>query len=287
MKTFKQYITEATASRDQAFIDEAEFVFQKLIEDNYRYKLKNYFSDTDKFTKETKKFVVCVGTVTKNHIYDDLYVVFSPETEKSRGLYVKVSPTARTIALNVLNDEDRLQKNPVFSALSRDYSNIRLTFIHEFIHYLDSTRIGNERWDSIVKSKTNMYLAKSNTQIYFNQPLEFNAYYQQGIAKLEGFIKYLFVRFGEGPEKVRQEIEKEKERLFADNFNDFLKFSLEQNIFPKAYYDSLTEKNKKKLMSRYYGMYKDIVKPKLEKLELMMDNYERQRRELKKNTRDS
>jgi len=273
MKSFSQYITEATAERDQSFLDEAEFVFQKVVEDLYKHQLKNYFSDE---IEGVRRYATDLGTATENKLYDNVYLVFAPTAKDKRGIFVKIKGTdKKTIALFCLEKKDFATDNPVWSAMSTQYAHLRVTFIHEFIHYLDSTRIGDQRWSAITKA-ANVFSGKINPRTYYNQPLEFNAFYQQGISRIEGTIKLLFSDFGEDPKDTIKKIETTYKPLFTTNFNDFYKFSIENNVFQKDFIQNLTDKNKKKLMSRYYGLFKDMIQPKLNKLKLMADQYERQ-----------
>lgn len=273
MKTFYQYITEATAEKDQAFIDEAEFVFQKLLEDCHTNKQKNYFTDT---TSDPPRYGVNLGTVTANKLYDNIYVVFAEKNLKTQGVFARIKGTqTQSLGLFYLQPIDYKANSPVWSAFVRDYKQIRTTFIHEFIHFLDYTRMGSDRWSAAVSGTTNSFSTKVNPTIYYNQPLEFNAFYQQGAATIQGTIKSLFMEMSDDIGYIKTFIEKYKE-MFSNNFNDFYNFSLKMNVFEKGYIQALTAKNKKKLMSRYYSLYTDILSPKLNKLKVMVQQYDGQ-----------
>lgn len=261
MKSFRKYLKE-DADKDHAFVEEADHVWKKLITDLHINKLKNYF-----WNKEKTNFGINIGTVTGSKLYDSLFVAFFAKDKSQTGGFAKTKSAGyETITLYALSDEDLKEKNPVYSALEKNYQAIASSFTHEFIHYLDSSRISDDRWENIVTGMINKNVHSGDLRVYYNQPLEFNAFTQEGFAKAESFISSLFKKLLDKPNELQSLVTGKLAALFSDDFNDVWNFSIDSGIFSTNFINNLTDQNRKRLMSRYYSLYKQVIKPKLLKL---------------------
>ena len=110
------------------------------------------------------------------------------------------------------------------------------TFVHEFIHYLDMQR----------RNKKGNMVATDIISDYYNSPEEFNAFYQEGILKLDGYIQ---------TDKIR-------EIVFHNldiSFQEFYKIVLQKSIFDKDFMENLNTRNERALIKRlsdYFNVQK-------------------------------
>lgn len=109
--------------------------------------------------------------------------------------------------------------------------------VHEFVHYLDMGRNRSNRVNTV------RYADSGDFDSYFNDPVEFNAYFQEMAFGLEGLM---------GTEsKLRDYPEKFAYYSTWEGFQDMAK--------TLSVYDKLSGKYKKKFMKRLYGLWKELV----------------------------
>ena len=130
---------------------------------------------------------------------------------------------------------------------------IEETFIHEFIHYLDSQRFKNKKTFRSMTG-TNKLLKTGGLSKYVNHSLEFNAYYQQAVESWEDIFYWDL----EGYKKDNREKDFYKDYLE----NEFVSFKTFMKDFRKntsgtfeKYFKHLTPKNKQKVNKRLYLFY--------------------------------
>jgi len=127
-------------------------------------------------------------------------------------------------------------------------------FIHEFIHYVDFLRIHP---DDIEKKSKAFYKSKKGNKSYYNDPLELNAYIQQGLGRLEHHLRSLTGKHPEG--SSGQRVEKLKVRaLIGKSPNEF--YTKVLSVLPEGFAENLTDANKNKLKKRAAQMWTDTMK---------------------------
>lgn len=114
--------------------------------------------------------------------------------------------------------------------------NYRVAFIHEFTHWLDFERVGAPTSSS-----------DKSTQDYYNDPLEFNAYFQESIHDFEHHLKKF----------LSSNINSRNWAL--SNLKTFPKFlKLFQNFVEKRFIDNLTSSTDKRIKKRLYKYWYDL-----------------------------
>lgn len=92
----------------------------------------------------------------------------------------KAGERVRFVRINLLDRSDRLPDD-----LADRLQKARGTFIHEFVHLLDSERIPPAAW---VKAAER---SEFNQASYFRSPLEWNAFFQDGWSKVDAHMRKL------------------------------------------------------------------------------------------------
>lgn len=120
---------------------------------------------------------------------------------------------------------------------------MRSTFVHEFQHHLDEVRYGES---DVIHS--GYFTKRDEWDRYYNVSKEVNARYQEGLDQFES--EYL-------SDSYRLET-LVRTGLDARGMMDML-----EGLTPK--YDRLNTPNQRRLKSRWYAYWKEIVKPRIEK----------------------
>lgn len=123
------------------------------------------------------------------------------------------------------------------------FANSKESFIHEFIHFLDHKRTGTSGKKSFSKDDP------ATNKEYFNDPFEYNAYFQQAMTSLEDYLSSL------PPEKRSQAAQK----AMGNSADEFWKkiSSFNTGPFPKLI-KHLTPDNLQKFKKRVAQAYTDI-----------------------------
>mgnify|MGYP001585791477 CR=1 FL=1 len=156
MKLF-DLISEADPLRDYKFRSEAQRVFNKIFPYFKNHILKNINFDGYRATMDMKSM--------KNELpeYEELII----QAGSVSGAYFSASEKSRPlIYLNVWN------------AKEKDFINIKTIktyFIHEFVHYQDWKR----RQKPEHFGPSGKYVKDNEYEKYFNDPGEFNSFFQQ------------------------------------------------------------------------------------------------------------
>jgi len=200
--------------------------------DRYYYNLADDFYDKMIIELEKKNYVYQNGDIifAADKIEDDYYDLLILFTSKGKNItqfeeeaksdyYIGSYRNYRVIVINNLKED----RNPSKGI-------IRKSFIHEFIHYLDYKRSKYKGGISKLKS----------LEKYYNDPLEFNAYYQESAT-------YLAKMFED--EKIRS-----LHLKIFDTFDKFYKWALDK-VFNKDFIKYLNETNRRKLINRLYNIY--------------------------------
>jgi len=133
-----------------------------------------------------------------------------------------------------------LEDNPNAFADDRFNSGMKITFIHEFAHYLDEMRT-IDTWG--IGNVT--HSADTSEQDYFSHPKEFQAFYVEAVQQLIDMLK---PRVPKWDEFVRN-------KYFGGGFDQFLTEFM--SIFPDDY--QLAPKFDKKLKRRIYKLYTELL----------------------------
>jgi len=158
----------------------------------------------------------------------DFWIWFQPHGKHSGHMAFNKQFEGPLILFSVLKglfDPDHLA-----SRLSDDL------FTHEVTHHFDTQRQGK------VKNHSGQALKKGDLKGYFNDPFEYNAYYQEGLSTLHSLLEM-------------DRIPDDKKKDLLGNFEDFKTRTFKQN-FAEAFLTHLEPKFKQKLVKRLYGFWK-------------------------------
>jgi hypothetical protein len=225
-KIIKEVLSEATVEKDYYYYNLAEDFYNKMIKELER---ENYIQKTD-------DIIFFKGYVV-NKDYDNLLIIFTDTTNK------KVNPIINGVKKSVYgfgsynNYKAIVIPNIINGNLQLNRIN-KDNFIHEFIHYLDFKRSGGYRPN---KPGNNLDLND-----YYNQPTEFNAYYQEA-------ANFIVKTFNDNKKIVDNFREKYK------NYDNFYKWMID-NVFDKEFIKYLNSKNQIKLKKRIYNIYSKYIK---------------------------
>lgn len=156
-------------------------------------------------------------------------------------------PTALHSKLISVTDTDQIA---FMFERSMDYC--KSTFIHEFIHYVDYTKRGLKK----AGTDNRAIGGSGDNSEYFNSPEEMNAYYQQGAAQVDSWMKE--IRKDESFVDIIQ-------RRVPKSFNEFIKSEFNINnkqnrVFPIEWLSALTYENKRKFIKRVAPLHKRLTK---------------------------
>jgi len=194
------------------------------------------------------------------------------------------SPGSRIIELLItgikakkLNDDDfALNPHTFFGAIEKRKS----TFIHEFTHYLDSKRIGLEKWHNLEYGGSwDDEGVFHGDEKYYNSAHEYNAFYQGLVSRIDSYIasekrkakkaieKFYVGDYNQGVEireRDLRNVEFEIFGTFGQNAHDFINTIAKQ--ITGYYLKQLNPKMKKKMLARLYGYYDEVIAPQKEEL---------------------
>jgi len=128
------------------------------------------------------------------------------------------------------------------------FSSLKQEFVHEFIHYLDYKRIKEKSGVENVGSAK--LLLSGGAKAYYNSPIEFNAFYQDGISSTETTL----INLKNSGTKVGQD----KFYEIIKNFNNFKNFAIKN--FDRGFIKYLDVNNTRKLNKRLYNVFIDLKK---------------------------
>ena len=173
-------------------------------------------------------------TLKYNEKFDpdiELDIIFVPDTLSKSGYKIQGSfghdkRTGKSIIVLpiLLGKYDMTYLNTRF---------VRQIFIHEVIHYLDSLRMTSD-------GKFGQISVISD---YYNSPVEFNAYYQEGISKLDSYLANEIIRV-----KVYNNLD-----MTFEEFYDKIKENT--YIFSKEFMENLNQRNERALIKRLYDYF--------------------------------
>jgi len=176
--------------------------------------------------------VIPFGAVDKE--YEDLWVIL---TDKSGSPGLGRSQSFPGIQFIKLTNLLKGPYNP-------DHADTRIRqyiFIHEFTHYLDSKRKP--------PSKTTQKFDSGDIKGYFNDPSEYNAYYQEALEAVENVL-------------TNDRFAKLFENQTADEFIRYVK----RHIANYGFVENLEPKYERKLKKRLARFYTEVLQPRMKEL---------------------
>jgi len=205
-------------------------VIMKWIDD----KVNNYTSDT----KEIKFYNRPYDRIVLK--YKDLEIELTELPSSNPNDRAQYAPRQNKITVfkTKITSEDKTTN--IFKTkfkISAEYD--RKSLFHEIIHYFDVTRQYKSDVGSIEKRLDKISSSKDAWKKYVNEPLELNTH----------FFERVF------PE-ILKDIENNKE-LVVKSFPDFFKDVLNDKDF-KDFYESLNDKNRKKIQKRLGVLYLEL-----------------------------
>lgn len=208
---------------DREFRAEAEAVFSDLV------KYVTLTPDWRKFSFHSKGVFVIPSTRLRN-ANRTMSVVLRPRDEQRKGLMGGFNNKNSTIHL-FFKDMSAVESE----IRSRD---MKMTFVHEYIHLIDDRRSGG-----MISNSSNL----ANVD-YFNNDAEYNAFYQEAISKFEDFM--ITVR-RKNPTTFKQIVQR------ISSFEEFKRIILTQ--FEKDFIKYKNKKTDRKLNQRLYKYWNDEI----------------------------
>lgn len=189
----------------------------------------------------------------------DLLLVFrlqqggqEPTTRRARATFKSSIKTGGkntiSIILRLKEEEGRqitldMWKKFVEAKGLKLFEDAQYTFIHEFIHFLDHLRVSDPevlRTGSLSAGTA----SQADDDKYYNNPLETNAYTQQGFSKIDDLLKKSATR-------------KQVVKVAQEGPHQFHEFAL--GAFSKKFLKNLEEPNKRKLAKRILQLRDEIL----------------------------
>jgi hypothetical protein len=196
---------------------------------------------------------VNLGELLKNPELDNLemwFIAKPPVTgTKTFGRFIPGSSTRpNRIELNVYAKSDLPTPEKFHQVLAdggavKVLESAREVFWHEFVHFMDSERIGPEKMKDLAKSSSSKAKTR-DVKGYYNDPLEYNAFVQQGLTKIDHFLQ------GKTPEQAKS--------LIGKDANEFYKLVLQ--VIPSDMRRVMTDTYKQKLKKRVAQMWSDLTR---------------------------
>jgi hypothetical protein len=226
MKTFKQFLMKESEQEDQKQRIEAvkiynvlyKYVHENILQENYNKKFhqfsnENYHYKLNVTIPELKPLVF---TFYGGYHYGGEYV------DNEINIFMKDPPNAKDFARQIVND-----------------SKIKDMIIHELIHYLDEKKTKDKFTKGYINPPENLSDEKILTD-YFNQPIEYNAYYQSAVSDIENDLT--------GIRNV-------KYKQILSSFDEFYKYALTK--ISKSFTRYIKPDIEKKIIKRLYRYFKE------------------------------
>jgi len=230
--------------------------FRQMAMDTYRKALDSLsrISSADlMFPKAGKPIVsVNIGELLDDNALEDLDLWFiardSSEEKNDAGRFVV--PTAkgkRRIELYVDVPEDAFKRASepnvwrgiVVKNAAKVLKRAKEVFWHEFIHYMDFSRMGKDSQGKAFSGKT-----RKDPKKYYNDPVETNAFIQQGLMRIEDHLTGMTDRSA-------------VENLIGKSPNDF--YNLVLKVISRSAIKNMNDNNKNKLKKRVARMWNDTM----------------------------
>jgi len=237
-------IYEATEKRDFDYRKEAIKIAKKLarIVDGRKRKIKDFIvknEDKLKYSKTTgyKIFGVEIAKKYGGFMTDKFnFLLIDKDFKKYSALWPDDPKKPITIVLSVLDIDNKKVL---------DTNTWQGTTVHEIVHYLDSQRIRLK--SPRYSPKSGEFHAAKKMKKYFNDPIEFNAYYQEGVSWIDRNVK----RYSNAS----------KEWLAQVSWDGFYSYYVKEHSFFRAnFLKNMNTKYRRKFLQRFHMYYKELQK---------------------------
>jgi len=208
----------------RAYLEENQEDIRELAENRTTLSSFSQMKKAPFFWSKEGVLVIPMFNISKD--YDDLWVLITAQ-QGHHG-------TGKLRDLNVIQINNTLK-----GEFDPTYVETRLPidrFAHEFVHYLDSKRG--------VPSGSSKIFDAGDVKKYFNDPSEFNAYYQEALTSIENALQ------------MEAFVEKVVQQGSRKEFFDFV-----LGFFDKEFMENLEPKYERKLMKRLGRFYIEVVQP--------------------------
>lgn len=191
----------------------------------------------DKYVHKDQKVIAIPGEDIDSVLKGDLVLLAMDDKRPAKGVYGASGKWRgpefdRVVVFYILSE--KILNKKIWGGLVLEEGRI----VHEVIHMLDSKR--QKEYSTSIESDGSI----KNLSNYYNSPSEFNAYYQEGVYRIEDDLEMV--------SKKRPDIAKE----WLDTWEGFKNFALMR--FDDAFREYLNEKFTKKLYRRLYQVYEDM-----------------------------
>ncbi len=183
--------------------------------------------------------------------YQDLYIGIGYKKASKTTAFVTTGrmDNKPITFLIMLVKEDPSEKIDIYFSLN--YSEM----VHEFIHVMDYRRGYDKHRNNLIRQGI---LPKKDINSYYNSPIEFNAYYQQGIYEIMNKLTIKAIS---------------NKEINSNSFNNISYQSFKRLYdmwFNSSWMTTLTPENKKKFDRRFYKFY-ELVKNKWPDMNYIQD----------------
>lgn len=237
---FKQFLSE-NESRDQLFRNEALRIyntinnfFQKHSEKEILRKLKGNVTRVN----GEATHVLVMNYKDLDQSYGDFYIYFCSSdvgVPFSFGTTTTGGKLNPMLILPIVSDVNIESDDGDVKSIRANFSFYRSELVHELIHFFDKQRLKGEKRSSV------SVLSNNGLAGYFNDPAEFNAFYQQELEE----VKAVLLKYGKYPKFI--------ESTAIDTVQGFIKWMKEH--MNSHYIKHLTPQNMRKVDKRLAGLY--------------------------------
>lgn len=240
------YRQAADPTRDREFRQQALEAWEKVLQYLRDYKATPYYGKFlvwfERFAPEYKWLLLAVGPKRADGVKGSFGEAHFPRAEYAIELAVLDESFWE-------HEEEFIQEELLWDLNTQD---VKTTFVHEFVHYLDRKRRGTPELSK--KELEQRVKRKTDPVEYFSNPEEFNAWYQALTHELENVLHEMWVEgeYGESPPSPEKTLGTYKDFFdFFDLFNQ----NRSSNYWPL---EKLQPKWQRKLTKRLYGLWEDL-----------------------------
>jgi predicted nucleotidyltransferase len=243
-KSISEVLNEAHPLRDKVLRTVAEEAFNKIL--RFISKPANFKSNVKRVNKS---YVINTKLVDKR--WDNIRIIIAPENNSIGGGFVQdgVGKDEHILYLNIISSLGSAYGPPQRS-IPHYFKYAKTTFIHEFTHYLDFTKRGAT--PTYGANDVKNFTSGKDLSTYVNNPTEFNAFYQQGATKFEGWVKEAMRKHDDWEDIIQKYIPK--------RLDDFVKSVFTSNplvsFWPSKFIKTLDSNYKRKFLKRVAPLHK-------------------------------
>lgn len=220
------YLNE-TEQNDKKYRDFSNEIYLKV--------LKTLETDSKLFLPMKNGYGLNLGNVDSR--LNDVFMVLKKYDGNFSGAFTILDSGTRILEFNILNKYTRNLSDDLDSKTLKT-NKFKEAFLHEFIHFLDWSRMKNIKEFNTAK--------KVGSDAYYNNPIEYNAFYQEAAEKMRKF-------YTKRPDKLPENMTKFLDKAYKTgtfilnnlNMDYYHKFS---RRFSDLYLELKREKEKREKM---------------------------------------